>query len=68
MAGVVADLESCEDDMFLAGEADDDGALLDGFLGVFNLEYSSLGGAGGGVSDIRFSTGEEAYKVTESLS
>ena len=29
--------------MFLAGETDDDGALFDCFLGVFDLEYSSLG-------------------------
>ena len=41
-----ADLEGCEDDMFLADEADDYGALLDGFLGILDLEYSSLRRAG----------------------
>lgn len=31
--------------MGLVDKANHDGALLDGFLGVFDLEYAALGGA-----------------------
>ena len=41
-----ANLEGCEDDMLLADETDYYGALFDCFLGVFDLEYPSLGRAG----------------------
>lgn len=37
-----AHLDGDKDGMGLAGYADHDGALLDGFAGIFNLKYSSL--------------------------
>jgi hypothetical protein len=45
------DLESCEDGMGFRDYADDDTALFDSFGGIFNLEYTTLGGAGR-VSDV----------------
>lgn len=38
-----ANLQSYEDGMGFADESDDHGALLYGFLGVFDLEYPALG-------------------------
>ena len=56
--------------MGFADDADDDGALLDCFLRVLDLEDAALGGAGGVlvVDDVALVFARLTYKVTESLS
>ena len=53
--------------MCFAHYPDYDGTLLDGFLGVFDLEDAALGGAGG-VLVCEVWRDHLAYKVTASLS
>ena len=43
---MAADLDCGEDGVRLADDANDDGTLLDGFLGIFDLEDTALRRAG----------------------
>ena len=67
---VRADLERGEHGVGFADDADDDGALLDCFLRVLDLEDAAVGGAGGVlvVDDVALVFARLTYKVTESLS
>jgi hypothetical protein len=44
--GFAADLDCGEDGVSLADDANNDGTLLDGFLGVFDLKDTTLRRAG----------------------
>ena len=74
--GFGAYLEGDEDGVRLADEPDDDGTLLERFLGVLDLEDAALGGAAPIASVIDAGSRSccfpelhhRAHKVTESLS
>ena len=62
-------LEGYEDGVGFADDAYDGGTLLDGFLGIFDLEHAALRRAGGGISEMLwYGDGWLAYYIMTSLS